>query len=69
MQELIPKKRGRPLTLGEELDKQVREYLLDTRHCGGIVNTAVTIATGTGIVMSQNPSMLVGDGKVELTKD
>ena len=69
MQELIPKKRGRPLTLGEELDKQVREYLLDTRHRGGIVNTAVTIATGTGIVMSQNPSMLVGDGKVELTKD
>ena len=31
--------------------------------------TAVTIATGTGIVMSQNPSLLVGDGKVELTKD
>ena len=69
MQELIPKKKGRPLTLGEELDKQVREYLLDTRRCGGIVNTTVTIATGTGIMMSQNPSMLVGDAKVELTKD
>ena len=69
VQELIPKKRGRPLTLGEELDKQVREYLLETRRCGGIVNTAVTIATGTGIVISQNPSILVGDGKIELTKD
>ena len=69
VQELIPKKRGRPLILGEELDKQVREYLLETRRHGGIVNTAVTIATGTGIVMSQNPSLLAGDGKVELTKD
>ena len=69
MQELIPKKRGRPLILGEELDKQVREYLLETRLCRGIVNAAVAIATGTGIVMSQNPSLLAGDGKVELTKD
>ena len=43
--ELIPKERGRPLTLGEELDKQVREYLLETKHPGGIVNTAVAIAT------------------------
>ena len=51
------------------IDKQVREYLLETRHRGGIVNTAVAIATGTGIVMSQNPSLLVGDGKVELIKD
>ena len=69
VQELIPKKRGRPLILGEDLDKQVREYLLETRRHGGIVNTAVAIATRTEIVMSQNPSLLVGDGKVELTKD
>ena len=60
---------GRPLTLGEELDKKVREYLLETRCHGGIINTAITIATGTGIIMSQNPSILVGDGKVELPKD
>ena len=65
----IPKKRGRPLTLGEELDKQVREYLLETRRRGGIINTVVVIATGTGIVMSQNPTLFVGDGKIDLTKD
>ena len=64
VQELIPKKRGRPLILGEELDKQVREYLLETRCRGGIVNTAVAIATGTGIVMSQNPSLFAGDGRL-----
>ena len=68
VQELIPKKRGRPLILGEELDKQVREYLLEIRRHGGIVYTTVAIATGTGIVMSLNPSFLAGDGKVELTK-
>ena len=33
---------------------------------GGIVNTAVEIATGIGIVMSQTPSLLLGDGKGEL---
>ena len=69
VQELIPKKRGRPLILGEELDKQVREYLLETRRRGGTINISVVIATGTGIVMSQNPTLLVGDGKIELTKD
>ena len=69
VQELIPKKRGRPLILGEELDKQVREYLLETRRRGGTINISVVITTGTGIVMSQNPTLLVGDGKIELTKD
>ena len=42
--------------------------MLETRRHGGIVNTTVEIATGTGIMMSLNPSFLVGDGKVELTK-
>ena len=69
MQELIPKKSDRPLILGEELDKQAREYLLEAWCRGGIFNGAVTLTTETGTVMSQNPSLLVGDGKVELTKD
>ena len=42
--------------------------MLETRRHGGIVNTTVEIATGTGIMMSLNPSFLAGDGKVELTK-
>ena len=45
------------LTLGEEPNKQVRGYLLETRRRCGIVNTAVAIATGTAIVMSQNTSL------------
>ena len=31
IQELVPKKRGKPLIIGEHLDKQVREYLLEIR--------------------------------------
>ena len=51
--ELVPMKRGRPLLIGDELDRQVREYILDTRRVGGDINTAVVIAGGTGIMMSQ----------------
>ena len=70
VQELIPRQRSRSLTLDEELNKQVRKYLLETRCRGRIVNTAVVIATGNGIIMNQNPSLiLAGDGKVDLTKD
>ena len=69
VQELVLKKRGKPLMIGEELDRQVREYLLETRHKGGPVNTAVAIAAGTGIVMSHDPSLVIGDNCVTLTKD
>ena len=53
--------KGKPLIIGEHLDKNVREYWLETRCRGGPVNTAVAITTGTGIVMSHDPSLLVGD--------
>ena len=57
------------MIIGENLDKQVREYLLETRRWGGPVNTMVEIAAGTGIVMSHDPSLLIGDNSIMLTKD
>ena len=69
MPELLPMKRGRPLLIGDELDRQVREYILDTRRVGGDINTAVVIAGGTGIVMSQNLSLLKGMKDGKLMKD
>ena len=57
------------MIIGENLDKQVREYLLETRRWGGPVNTTVEIALGTGIVMSHDPSLLIGDNFITLTKD
>jgi len=31
----------------------VREYVLDTRRCGGDINTAIVIAGGTGILIAR----------------
>ena len=39
--ELPPKKVGRPLSLGEDLDKEVQAYLLNLREIGGVVNGAI----------------------------
>ena len=63
VQQLPPKKKGRPLLLGEELDKQVRDYLQVLRNNGAAVNTAIVIACGNGIVMAIN------GGNITLLKD
>ena len=34
VKELIPKKRGQPLLIGEELDEQVRDYIKELRREG-----------------------------------
>ena len=68
IRELVPKKRGKLLIIGKNLDKQVREYLLETRRWGEPVNTMVAIAAGTGIVISHDPSLLIGDKSIMLTK-
>ena len=40
------------------------------RDRGGVVNTAIAIGCGTGIVMSQDPTLLASNGgAVTLTKD
>ena len=44
VKELVNKKTGRPLMLGEDLDKQVKAYLKALREYGAVVNTAITIA-------------------------
>ena len=68
--ELPPSKRGRPLLIGETLDKQVREYWQELRDRGGVINTAIAIGCGTRIVISQDPTLLASNGGgVTLTKD
>ena len=49
--ELPLQKTGRPLMLGEELDKQVREYVHDLRAMGVTINTAVVLASAEGTKM------------------
>ena len=48
--ELADKKRGRPLLLGCELDKQVQAYLILLRENGPVINTARTMACAEGVV-------------------
>lgn len=68
--ELPCKKKGRLLLIGEELDKQVRDYLYVLRKNGTLVNTAIVIACGKGIVKSKDANLLAAnDGTITLSKD
>ena len=42
-QELPGKKRGRPLLLGDQLDKQVRDYIVYLRSHGCIINAHIVV--------------------------
>ena len=68
---LLPvKKRGWPLLIGDDLDKQVQNYLLELRKGHAAVNTAIVISAGEGIVMGHDASLLAcNGGGIELTKD
>lgn len=44
------KKKGRPLLLSNELDRQVRDYVEALQKKGVVVNTAIVIAAAHGIV-------------------
>ena len=63
--QLPMQKRGRPLMIGEKLEGQVKHYLMEIRKRGGVVNAAIALAVGKGIV--RNGDLPYKD--VELTKD
>ena len=54
VQELVDKKRGCPLLLGSELDKQVQAYLTTLCTNGAVVNTAIAMACAEGVVKSHD---------------
>ena len=69
IEKLPEKKTGRPLMLGETLDKEVQAYIQETRKVGGVVNTRIAIACATGILRRRNSNLLaVNDGHVVLTR-
>ena len=47
-------KRGRPLLVGDTLDKQVQCYVRTTRSTGGMITTTVVLAAGEAIVRTHN---------------
>ena len=69
VKELGKKKTGRPLMLGEELDRQVHAYLTALSESGAVVNTAIAIACAKGLVKCHDSNLLVcNGGHILLTK-
>lgn len=69
VKELVNKKIGRPLMLGEDLDKQVQAYLKALRENGAVINTAITIACARGVVKNADSNLLeCNGGHISLTK-
>ena len=69
VQELVDMKKGRPLSLGSELDKQVEAYLTTLCTNGAVVNTAIAMACAEGIVKSHDSNQLECNGEaIALTK-
>ena len=56
--ELPNKKRGRPLLLGKELDDYVIMYIKHLRSSGAVVNTAIVMAAGSGMVQYRDSNLL-----------
>lgn len=68
-QVLTPKKRGRKVMLGEDLDKLVQQYITGIRKTGGIINTSIVMAAAKGIVTSKNRLLLFENGgHIEITR-
>ena len=67
--ELLLKKIGRPLLLGEGIDKQVQAYLMKLREVGDIVTSAIARASARCIIRMINPKLLASNGgHIVLTK-
>ena len=60
--ELEERKRGRPGMLPEDVLTHVMKYIRAIRNAGGIINTAIVIAAGLGIVKKVNPGLLECNG-------
>lgn len=69
IEELPAKRRGRPTLLFEDMEVQLKAYLDRLREKGGVVNTAITIASARGIVIKRDSNLLdVNGGHICLSK-
>ena len=59
---LTSKKRGRPSMLPDEITVVIVKYINAIRDAGGIINTAIVIAAGLGIVKRMDPRLLECNG-------
>ena len=62
IKKLPAKKRGRPLLLGDELEKQVKTYIGYLQERGAVVNTATVLGVAQGMVRNHNGNLLACNG-------
>ena len=62
IEKLESKRRGRPLLLGDELDKRVQLYVKALREAGAVINTSITMAAAEGVVKSFDSNLLQCNG-------
>ena len=60
--EMHPKKRGRPLLLGQDLDMKMQEYVKMLRKNGSVINSAIVKSAAKALVMSKDRSLLAEYG-------
>ena len=66
---LPPKKRGRCVLLGDDLDLKVQMYLKKVREGGGVVTARIAMAAAKGIVLTCDKSLLAEfGGHIELNR-
>jgi len=56
------KKRGRPLLLGDYLDRQLQAYVTEIRQMGLVLNTSVLLAAAKGLVLYHDSNWLKENG-------
>ena len=58
------------MLIGEELDRQVQEYIREARKRGLAINASVVICAGHGIVMNKHANRPTDvHGEIKLTND
>ena len=68
IEKLPSKKRGHPYLLGEEMDRQLQEYIKSLREAKAVINSAIVISAAEGIVKGTNSSLLeVNGGHIKCT--
>lgn len=62
IEELQTKKRGHSYMLGEEMDRQLQEYVKSLRESKTVVNSTIVLPAAEGIVKSHDSGLLSCNG-------
>ena len=60
------KRRGRPWILSDQLTAQLKAYVIAVREAGGLINSSIVMAAGTG--KTDPGSLMCNGGTIELKK-